>query len=63
MYSSKTYYQEEIYKREKLLKQLQVRVDVLERKKTLIKQHKKISGMMAAQDYLESESSEPLKDS
>ena len=37
MYSSKTYYQEEIYKRERLTKTLQDRVDMLERKQKLIK--------------------------
>jgi len=47
LYSSKTYYQEEIYKREKTNKNLSDRVIQLERKQKLLQNQKKISAQMA----------------
>ena len=47
LYSSKTYYQEEIYKRDKANKALQDRVTQLERKFKLTHEQKKIQAQMA----------------
>lgn len=46
MYSSKTYYQEEIYKRDNIAKRLETRVEQLERKQNLLKQRQQIDRMI-----------------
>jgi len=62
MYSSKTYYQEEIYKREKITKTLQNRVSQLEKKHRLLKQHHHINALMAGKDGDDDSSSTQQQD-